>query len=405
MMPLITESQYKCILKQTVVTQLMTARLWSSLSYMKATYHLKCVGLLHHLHNIVPRPKDIEKIIAKDLNNVDTYQRFTLLWHLSRDLTSKSNSKDQTRTFDICLLKMLDNLNMTSGPLKILSQSWLVHAMTRGDVGRIMEPLFLTLLDPSTARVSVLHCKLEMMEDEVFAIGFEATEATEDVIYHVINNRDNTSNYIKQYNKRIKVKTLSKKAVKAASKINDLGALNIEVNPFALVPPDLEDYDSYTKGYNRDSTTASEASSVASTPSMMSLNESAVAYDLAAHILDQIVGEAVTASEAAVEDRATPGVHPLHSHLLLYTQVSDSRQVLYTLECIKNILKSNARLAICALSTTNLNSRPSPRSHQVQILLARHRKSVFGKAFVGDLNNENMATHRYQTKSVKFRNF
>ena len=32
--------------------------------------------------------------------------------------------------------------------------------MTRGDVGRIMEPLFLTLLDPCTARVSVLHCSL-----------------------------------------------------------------------------------------------------------------------------------------------------------------------------------------------------------------------------------------------------
>jgi len=49
---------------------------------------------------------------------------------------------------------------MTGGPLKVLSQSWLVHAMTRGDVGRIMEPLFLTLLDPCTARVSVLHCSL-----------------------------------------------------------------------------------------------------------------------------------------------------------------------------------------------------------------------------------------------------
>ena len=139
---------------------------------MKATYHLKCVQLLHHLHNIVPKPQAIEKIIAKDLNNVDTYQRFTLLWHLSRDLELKL-SKDHSRTFDICLLKMLDNLNMAGGPLKVLSQSWLVHAMTRGDVGRIMEPLFLTLLDPCTARVSVLHCSLDMLEEEVFAITFD----------------------------------------------------------------------------------------------------------------------------------------------------------------------------------------------------------------------------------------
>ena len=155
---------------------------------MRANHHLRCVGLLHQLHNIVPRPHLIEKIIAKDLCNVDTYQRFTLLWHLSRDLELKSStSPEHRRTFDICLLKMLDTLNMTGGPLKVLSQvrkslkklvkshqipflisrfltfffqSWLVHAMTRGDVGRILEPLFLTLLDPCTARVSVLHCSL-----------------------------------------------------------------------------------------------------------------------------------------------------------------------------------------------------------------------------------------------------
>ena len=90
---------------------------------MRANHHLRCVGLLHQLHNIVPRPHLIEKIIAKDLCNVDTYQRFTLLWHLSRDLELKSStSPEHRRTFDICLLKMLDTLNMTGGPLKVLSQ-------------------------------------------------------------------------------------------------------------------------------------------------------------------------------------------------------------------------------------------------------------------------------------------
>ena len=80
MMPLITESQYKCILKQTIIPQVITSKLWDSLGHMPASYHLQCVCLLHHLHNLVPRPKVIETIIAKDLNNVSTYQRFTLLW-------------------------------------------------------------------------------------------------------------------------------------------------------------------------------------------------------------------------------------------------------------------------------------------------------------------------------------
>ena len=62
----------------------------------------------------------------------------------------------------------------------------------------------------------------------------------------------------------------------------------------------------------------------------------------------------------------------LHSHLLLYTQVSDSKQILYTLQCIKNILQSNPRLCIAMLSTTSLNNNAnSSRSFQIQTLLAR----------------------------------
>lgn len=368
MMPLINENQYKCIFKQTVIPQIIAARLWQALGFMRATHHLRCVGLLHHLHNIVPKPKSIEKIIAKDLNNVDTYQRFTLLWHLSRDLEVKT--KDQSRTFDICLLKMLDTLNMSGGPLKVLSQSWLVHAMTRGDVGRIMEPLFLTLLDPCTARLSVLHCSLNMLEENVFAIAFDkdgidGAGAQDHVIFHVINNGDKSTS-LKQYSKRAESPT--KTSTCRRTIISDLGTLSIDINPFALVPPHLDDYDNYTKGYTNDS---SSSSSATSTPSMMSLND-CTSQVIIGPIIEELLDAVMLETSDNVDKGLTPaGVHPLHSHLLLYTQVCDARQVLYTLECIKNVLKSNARLSICALSTTNLNSKPSARSHQVQILLAR----------------------------------
>ena len=93
----------------------------------------------------------------------------------------------------------------------------------------------------------------------------------------------------------------------------------------------------------------------------------------------------------SVENHSMP-VHPLHSHILLYTQVSDSRQVLYSMQCVKNMLQTNPRLAICTLSTTSLNSsRNSARSYQIQTLLARHRKSVFGRNFAGDLVSESMS--------------
>ena len=214
------------------------------------------------------------------------------------------------------------------------------------------------------------------------------------MIFHVINDvcQDKSSS-VKQYSKRVKVE-----AIKRPSKnTNDLTAINIEINPFALVPPHLDDYDNYTKGYSKESLSSSESTSeAASRMSSLEAIDSNSAYEIVGQILNEVIGYVATATEA-IEDRSAPGVHPLHSHLLLYTQVSDSRQVLYTLECVKNILKSNARLTICALSTTNLNTKPSARSQQVQILLARHRKSVFGKSFVGTLTNENLATHRNST--------
>ena len=213
------------------------------------------------------------------------------------------------------------------------------------------------------------------------------------MIFHVINDvcQDKSSS-LKQYSKRVKVETIKR----PSKNTNDLTAINIEINPFALVPPHLDDYDNYTKGYSKESLSSSESSSEAASR-MSSLDlDSNSAYEVVGQILNEVIDNVTTASEA-IEDRSAPGVHPLHSHLLLYTQVSDSRQVLYTLECVKNILKSNARLTICALSTTNLNTKPSARSHQVQILLARHRKSVFGKSFVGTLTNENLATHRNST--------
>ena len=195
-------------------------------------------------------------------------------------------------------------------------------------------------------------------------------------------------------NDSLSVSPDGKKKVKAKA-IADLGAINLEINPFALVPHHTEDYHSYTKGYNHD-TSSDSSRSPSESSSMMSISESAIACDIVTSIIDEVL-ETVVSTETEADKSDTPGVHPLHSHLLLYTQVSDSSQVRYTLECLRNILTANARLAIFALSTTHLNSKPSPRSHQVQILLARHRKSVFGKGFVGELTNENLATHRNST--------
>ena len=89
-----------------------------------------------------------------------------------------------------------------------------------------------------------------------------------------------------------------------------------------------------------------------------------------------------------------PGIHPLHTHILLYTQKFDAHRTLYSLTMLKAILCTCPRLVICAMATTNITDARSPNLHQLQALLARHRKSVFGKNFFTELTSEAMASYR-----------
>jgi hypothetical protein len=440
--------------------QVITAKLWDGLGRMQPVYHLRCVALLYQFHNLVPNPRTIERILARSLERsgcndgesqessatTDAYQRFTLLWHLSRDLDTKGAKR---RNFDICLLKMLDNLNLSSGPLRALSQSWLIHAMARGDIARLMEPLFITLLDPSTARVSVLHAKVELLEaggvDDLADIFSIATSERE-VIYHVSGAPEKKGNRADQ-NKRIfalnkfrqrrnecDVAESGAESMESASaahgkaKQPELNSVPLSVNPFALVPPEVAEYDFYSRGYAPTTRLAADTSSSSEDAdsdtdtedgSLPKTTQSTFGDSMAKSVAgDSVCSSTFTQKDASLARSMSNdsvsrslSIHPLHSHLLLYCQVSDSRQILYTMECIKNILRTNPRLAICTLSTTNLNSGggggcggggggssgSSGRSNQIQMLLARHRKSVFGKNFVGSVPNENMVTYRNAT--------
>jgi len=544
MLPMLKAEAFDCLFKRSVIPQVMAARLWDGLGLMSPVHHLACVSLLHHLHNVVVQPKAIERIVVKSLSYgggeggggarslllarrqrsegtvVDAYHKFTLFWHLSRDLSVKRPSsrgnhngggnQNGGRSFDLCLLKMLDNLNsLSSGPLKTLSQSWLVHAMARGDVARIMEPLLITLLDPTTARVSILYCKVEHSETVDSTHKIYAINTNSETVHHVSSNQLDCNNGNGWFNnswqtslnaadmqssqnssnRALRQYTMSSvhsgsswmDSLKTSSTLSSSGSQRqvassrgattsdvggefstdlpaYSVNPFALVPPELDDYESYTQGYPQATpprssalptptdgggegedgeetpTTASAASSLSSPSTTRSQKE-----DFAGGILDNIVNHVVESKAATngnggggtgssceslqqltngTSSNAKPTIHQLHSHLLLYTQVSDSKQILYTMQCIKSILQSNPRLCILMLSTTSLmsggggvgaggggglmgggggGSAGGSRSHQIQTLLARHRKSVFGKGFVGELTAEHMTTHRSST--------
>ena len=90
----------------------------------------------------------------------------------------------------------------------------------------------------------------------------------------------------------------------------------------------------------------------------------------------------------------TPGIHPLHTHILLYTQKYDAQRTLYALTCLKSILTSSPKLVACALSTTSISSATSPHMMKLQNLLARHRRSVFGKNFFHEVPSDVITGYR-----------
>lgn len=106
-----------------------------------------------------------------------------------------------------------------------------------------------------------------------------------------------------------------------------------------------------------------------------------------------------TASEldlAGQVDQNEPSseIHNLHMHLLLYTQKFDYKRTLYALTTIKSMLLTCPRLVVTSMVTTNISNVRTQQLAKLQSLLARHRKSVFGKNFFGTLPSDTLSSYR-----------
>ncbi|KAK9882131.1 hypothetical protein WA026_018972 [Henosepilachna vigintioctopunctata] len=84
-------------------------------------------------------------------------------------------------------------------------------------------------------------------------------------------------------------------------------------------------------------------------------------------------------------------LYPIHSHICLYYEVFDSYQVFYALQTLKNSILSHPQLFIKCLATSGLKNL---QNNEVLYLLARHRKSILGYSFTGDLPQEYVNFYR-----------
>eukprot|EP00092_Neocalanus_flemingeri_P000320 GFUD01000342.1.p1 GENE.GFUD01000342.1~~GFUD01000342.1.p1 ORF type:complete len:1526 (+),score=540.23 GFUD01000342.1:2184-6761(+) len=444
MEPLLTADQLDVVTSQTGSVQKIAETLWTSLGIAPPSFHLRCVTLLHRLLSLAPNPRQVESVVASSLamstssSSVSVYQRFAQLWHLSRDLPGTR------QTLDLCLLKMVAGLRADKGAVRAHSMRWVEQCLARGDTGRLLEPLLLALLDPASARVSVLHASIRQSQPtplptpgnsprmpKIFAIS----STDNNVIFHMSNTDCDPS----RLSPRRKVQILSNYKGSLSTLPPSVTVeqptthtrfpyadLSMWINPFALVSSESEfNHDpSSTPEPPQDSPVSSTtpSSTPSSTPSLASTPRNArksapphTSHCIVSSLLSDIISQAVDtscfmldleqltfpslASTLGDEDRVESSttsimVHPLHSHLLLYCRPVDSRAVLHTLQALQDILNVHPRMAVSSLATTSLSSPSLPRSPQLVQLLARHRQSVFGKGFSSVLPKDSTSSYR-----------
>ncbi|KAG5900653.1 hypothetical protein JTB14_005924 [Gonioctena quinquepunctata] len=84
-------------------------------------------------------------------------------------------------------------------------------------------------------------------------------------------------------------------------------------------------------------------------------------------------------------------LYPIHSHLCLYYEIFDSNQVIYALQTLKNCISAEPQLFIKCLATSGINNL---KNNEILYLLARHRKSLLGYGFSGEISSDYINFYR-----------
>ena len=120
------------------------------------------------------------------------------------------------------------------------------------------------------------------------------------------------------------------------------------------------------------------------------IKESLLGVDSTKHSAESVVVDDLFSGADACDAKPDPEspdssqIHPLHTHILLYSQRYDAQRTLYALSTFKSMLAASPKL-VCAMATTSVCNEHSQHLEELHKLLIRHRRSVFGRNFFGDV--------------------
>jgi hypothetical protein len=153
----LTPKLLSAIAMETRMCHKVALRLWELLSPSLSIVHYQAAGLFSDLRDFAPEV--CEEVVSAELitqsleQRVQGLQRFALLWRLTGELSASSvGNSVNSIPFTKNLFQMLDTLNDEQPMAKLAGRTWLADSISK--IERILDPLFVVLLDKNTSRSS-----------------------------------------------------------------------------------------------------------------------------------------------------------------------------------------------------------------------------------------------------------
>ncbi|KAM9485223.1 protein DOP1B-like isoform 1-T3 [Salvelinus alpinus] len=385
--------------------------LWGQLDVERREQHTSCVELFYRLHCLAPSASICEDIVCQALLHRDkavrleALHRFSVLWHLTRDIQS-NRTMSLNRSFDRSLCVVVDCLNSPDGSVSAAAQWWLVRALSLQDVVRILEPVLLLLLHPSTQRCTIQSVKQNL---------------TAGILKDLKSRSRSTTN---GYTNAMTTSTQTDEGTLGHMILVDREALwgELEHDPETTKPPadstgvsrsdseateeenEPEEEEEEDESVHTESSgiqVSTENSSSGSAPYGSSVEEGSMVNglrrvesehtqasdSLSSEEEEDLELEAMARSRLLKQEREKrEAIDSMFRHVLLYSVAGGWPRLLHGLALLDSLLRSSAQQPLVnALSSTSLDTSSAAHLNLVSNLLQRHQQAQDGRGFYGRL--------------------
>uniref|UniRef100_A0AAY5JXL7 Dopey N-terminal domain-containing protein n=1 Tax=Esox lucius TaxID=8010 RepID=A0AAY5JXL7_ESOLU len=395
--PLIYPGLLNVIEQCTDFYQRVAQVLWAQLDVERREQHTSCVELFYRLHCLAPSASICEDIICQALLHRDktvrleALHRFSLLWHLTREIHS-NRTMSLNRSFDRSLCVVMDCLNSPDGSVSAAAQCWLVRALSLQDVVRILEPVLLLLLHPSTQRCTIQTVKQNL------TTGQSTAKCSADAIQPDVGTQGHM--ILVDREAMWEELELEPETIPLANSTG-LSGSDSEATEGEDEPDEEEDSEHTESADSSGAQISTENSTSGSATFGCSLEDGGVANllrrvesehtqvsdSLSSEEEEDLELEAMARSRLLKQEREKrEAIDSLFRHVLLYSVPGGGAHLLHGLALLDSLLRSSAqRPLVEALSSTSLDTSSAAHLNLVSNLLQRHQQAQDGRGFYGRL--------------------